>query len=103
MKTVNVTEAKAQAESQPQKRGRLVVIASNNTIAGRAVHFVQHPLLSGCNHNLWIPVSADETWFVALERILVANGIAENVTGITPLRECAEFTDFEIIFNHKVI
>lgn len=103
MKTVKVTEAKVQAESQPQARGNLVVIASNSTIAGRAVHFVQHQLLSGCNYNLWFPVSADETWFVALERILVANGIAENVTSITPLRECSEYTDFEIIFNHKVV
>lgn len=103
MNTVSATDAGEQAGSLPETRGRLIVIASNNTIAGRAVHFVQHPLLSGSNHNLWIPVSADETWFVALERILVANGIAENVTCIRPLRECAEYTDFEIIFNHKVI
>lgn len=88
------------AESLPEGRGRLVALVARNK-TGRGIHFAQHPLLSGSNFNLWIPVASDESWFVAVERILVMNGVAENVTSVTPFTE-DECSDLEIIFNRRI-
>ncbi|MCK8417643.1 hypothetical protein [Erwinia amylovora] len=86
--------------AQPETRAKLIAITTN---AVRGIHFCNHPLLSGSNFNLWFPVSPDESWFVAIERILTMNGVAENVTSVTPIREAVEYTDFEIIFNRNVV
>lgn len=90
-----------ESASPSESRGRLTAITCN-TKNGRGIHFCNDLLLNGSNFNLWFPVSADETWFVAIERILLMNGVAQNVTSVVALRECEEYTDFEIIFNRPV-
>lgn len=73
------------------------------TAQGRGVHFCNHPLLSGDNSNLWFPIGNNEDWFAAVERILIMNGLAENLTSLSPLRDGPEYTDWKATYNRKVI
>ncbi len=79
-----------------------VTVTGCETKRGRGVHFCNHPLLSGQNANLWFPVGEGETWFEAVERILVMNALAENLTTLKPLREGDDFNDWQAVYNRKV-
>ncbi|WP_246874368.1 hypothetical protein [Pantoea ananatis] len=80
-----------------------VIVTGCRTKEGMRIHFCKHPLLSGINSNLWFPVSREEGWFDAIERILTMNGLAENLTELEILRNCAEYTDWRAIYNRKVM
>ncbi|SFF37471.1 hypothetical protein SAMN03159428_04882 [Kosakonia radicincitans] len=80
-----------------------VVVTGCMTKQGRGIHFCSHPLLSGINSNLWIPIGDNEDWFAAVERVLIMNGLAENLTDLAPLRDCEEYTDWKATYNRKVI
>lgn len=82
-------------------RGEIKAITYNGK-NGRGVHFIQHGLLSGNNYNIWFPVAKDESWFVAVERVLMMNGIAENVTSCDPIGGSKDIPDLKIIFNNRI-
>lgn len=73
------------------------------TAQGRGIHFCNHPLLSGDNSNLWFPIGDKESWFMAVERILVINGLAENLVSLTPLRDEPGYMDWRATYNRKVM
>lgn len=97
----SVVRQKHKTDAMPEGRDSVIAI-TNNADCERGIHFVQHSVLSGSNHNLWFPIGAEESWFTAIERILIMNGIAENVTAITCINEKEEYQDFKIIFNRRV-
>ena len=78
------------------------IVTGCSTPQGRGVHFCDHPLLSGDNSNLWFPVCSGESWFEAVERILIMNGLAENLVKLTPLRE-GNYIDWKATWNRRVI
>ncbi|CAH6375643.1 hypothetical protein [Pantoea agglomerans] len=78
------------------------IVTGCDTAQGRGVHFCDHPLLSGDNSNLWFPVGSEESWFEAVERILIMNGLAENLVNLTPLRE-GNYIDWKATWNRRVI
>lgn len=82
-------------------RGELTVTGSE-TRYGRGIHVCNDPLLSGINSNLWFPLDPTESWFTAIERVLMMNGVAENVVRIDPLRDCAAYHDWKVVYNRKV-
>jgi len=83
-------------------RGELTVTCSENTGYGRGVHVCSDPLLSGINSNLWFPLNPAEDWHAGIERVLTINGVAQNVVRLVPLRDCAECSDFKVIYNRKI-
>lgn len=84
-------------------RASIVVTGCITSRGGRGIHFCSHPLLSGVNANLWFPVGEGEDWFAAVERVLIMNGQAENLTALEPLRDCKEYTDWKATYNRKII
>ncbi|OIX90674.1 MULTISPECIES: hypothetical protein [Pantoea] len=80
-----------------------VVVTTCATSQGKGIHFCNHALLSGINCNLWFPVAEEESWFQAVERILIMNGLAENLVRLEPLSEWVEYSDWRAIFNVKII
>lgn len=98
----DITEQLARSAVTRELRGA-VVATGCVTAQGRGVHFCNDPLLSGINCNLWFPVGDGEEWFAAIERILVMNGVAENLVRLDPLQDCREYTDWNVIYNRKVI
>ncbi|WP_028715636.1 hypothetical protein [Pantoea ananatis] len=79
-----------------------VTVTGCETKRGRGVHFCGHSLLSGHNANMWFPVAEAESWFEAVERILVMNGLAENLCRLEPLRKGSDYNDWRAIYNRKV-
>lgn len=79
------------------------IVTGSMTPQGRCVHFCDHPLLSGVNDNLWFPVGHNESWFEAVERILILNGLAENLVNLSPLREGGGYSDWKATWNRRVI
>ncbi|OFC63638.1 hypothetical protein BBW68_00805 [Candidatus Erwinia dacicola] len=53
--------------------------------SGRGFHFCNHPLLSGSNSDLWFPRQEGESLHEAVERVMVMNHQAENVTRLEPV------------------
>ncbi|WP_210478248.1 hypothetical protein [Pantoea ananatis] len=78
------------------------VIVTCSEVKGRGVHFCNHPQLSGHNENLWFPVGAKESWFIAVERILVMNGLADKLLELNPLRD-GDFSDFRATYSRTII
>ncbi|QKJ89324.1 hypothetical protein PMPD1_4426 (plasmid) [Paramixta manurensis] len=99
----DVEEKLARSVMTETVRASVIVTGCVTKQGGRGIHFCSHPLLSGVNSNLWLPVGKEEEWFAAVERVLIMNGLAENLTALTPLRECAEYTDWKATYNRKVI
>ncbi|MGG6101310.1 hypothetical protein [Pantoea allii] len=99
----DVAEALARSAMTENVRASVTVTGCMTKLGGRGIHFCSHPLLSGVNSNLWFPVGENETWFSAVERVLVMNGLAENLTALDPLRDCKEYTDWKATYNRKVI
>ncbi|WP_455865257.1 hypothetical protein [Pantoea agglomerans] len=92
----------ARCSATRQLRGELTITCSE-TKQGRGVHVCNDPLLSGINSNLWFPLSAGEDWHAGIERVLVMNGVGENVVRLEPLRDCLEYRDFKVIYNRKIL
>ncbi|WP_340621907.1 hypothetical protein [Xenorhabdus siamensis] len=79
-------------------RQRVTVIVSELD-SGFGVHFCNHGLLSGSNHNLWWPLSESAQPFTEIENIMVMNKIAKNVALIILVRREKKFTDYEVVYN----
>lgn len=79
-----------------------VIVTGCETKQGRGVHFCNEPLLSGINSNLWFPLSAGDDWFTGIERILVMNGVAENVVSLTPLNDGLAYRDWRVRYNRRI-
>lgn len=80
-----------------------VIVSGCETKHGRGIHFCNDELLSGDNHNLWFPLNADDDWFTGIERVLVMNGLAENVVHITPLNDGSGYQDWRVKYNLRVV
>lgn len=96
--TESTTTQEAAGELAATGRGVLTVLETHNESV-RGLHFCNHALLSGSNYNLWFPLVPDDDVFTVLERILVMNGVAVNLTRISSLRSCPEYTDWLVTFN----
>lgn len=88
--------------SSANESRRKVIVTGCVTTHGRGIHFCNNELLSGANHNLWFPLNADDDWFSGIERVLVMNGLAENVVNLTPLGGDG-YHDWEVKYNPRVI
>lgn len=80
-----------------------LTVTGSETGYGRGIHVCNDPLLSGINSNLWFPLNPEESWFVGIERVLMMNGVAENVVRIDSLRDCAAYHDWKVVYNRNVI
>ncbi|AOO59903.1 hypothetical protein AN237_25515 (plasmid) [Raoultella ornithinolytica] len=80
-----------------------VIVTGCVTKTGRGIHFCNHKLLSGANHNLWFPLNSDDDWFSGIERVLVMNGLAENVVKLSPLNDGKDYHDWKVIYNIRVV
>lgn len=81
---------------------RRVTVIEARLDAGRALHFCGHPVLSGADSNLWFPLRDDEDLFQAVERIMVMNHQAVNVTGMTPVVEYPAGRDWQTTYNVRL-
>lgn len=77
----------------------VICLAQEN---GRVLHFCGHPVLSGANHDLWFPVGQDENLFQAIERLMVTNHQAVNVTRVEKLAGFAHCEDVRVTYNAPV-
>lgn len=84
------------------KRCSVMIICAEQC-SGRAVHFCCHPVLSGSNHDLWFSVLAGETWFQAVERIMVMNHQALNVVRLDPVNSGESYLDQRVIYNGPTV
>ncbi|PHM37572.1 hypothetical protein Xmau_03788 [Xenorhabdus mauleonii] len=67
------------------------------------IHFCNNPILSGSNSDLWFPLSNEDSIFRGIERIMVMNHIAQNVTSIKEIRKNGKDSfDYEVIYNREV-
>ncbi|MEQ0006760.1 hypothetical protein ABLU95_11065 [Klebsiella sp. GG_Kp146] len=80
-----------------------VIVTGCVTKIGRGIHFCNNELLSGANHNLWFPLNSDDDWFSGIERVLVINGVAENVVKLSPLNDGKDYHDWKVIYNCRVV
>ncbi|EQC0103626.1 hypothetical protein NGI08_23435 [Klebsiella michiganensis] len=80
-----------------------VIVTGCVTKHGRGIHFCNNELLSGANHNLWFPLNSDDDWFSGIERVLVMNGLAENVVNLTPLNDGKDYHDWKVMYNCRII
>ncbi|MGJ0638924.1 hypothetical protein [Xenorhabdus bovienii] len=79
-------------------RQRVTVIVCELN-AGLGFHFCNHYLLSGNNHDLWWPLSEKEKLFTEIEKVMVMNHVAHNVTFINKLRHSNKAIDYEVVYN----
>ncbi|EML8490058.1 hypothetical protein WAB73_003288 [Salmonella enterica subsp. enterica] len=70
--------------------------------SGRALHFCGHPVLSGANHDLWFPLGETDDLFQAIERLMVTNHQAVNVTRVEKLAGFALSEDLRVTYNAPV-
>jgi hypothetical protein len=69
-----------------------VIVAPINGV--ECLHFCSTGLQG---EDKWFPIR--QGLFVTIEVLLVAFGIAHNVTSVNELRECGESTDYEVVYN----
>lgn len=67
--------------------------------SGRGFHFCGHPVLSGSNSDLWFPRNEGESLHQAVERVMVMNHQAENVTRLEPVSEHPHGGDWSVEYN----
>ena len=89
------------AVSSTIQRCSIIVICSELS-SGRAIHFCGHPVLTGSCHHIWFSVQDGETWFEAVERVMVMNHQAVNVVRLEPLHTGGEFCDQKVIYNGHI-
>jgi hypothetical protein len=78
------------------QRAELTVIVS--TINGhKAFHFTNTKLRK---EDIWFPMS-EESLFLQIERVMVTNQVAWNVTDIEVLRIGQSFTDYRVTYNQR--
>ncbi|MBC8947412.1 hypothetical protein [Xenorhabdus indica] len=90
-----------------------VILAVQNEIP--SVHFCNHPVLSGSNSNLWIPIGSysanpmdlfravgHSDLFRAIEDIMIANYCCHNVVSVQQvLQLTSSCMDFKVIYNER--
>lgn len=99
----DIEEKLARCAMTEDMRGSVIVTGSLTRPGGKGIHFCSHPLLSGINGDLWFPVAEGEDWFAAVERVLIMNRLAVNLTALVHLRDCRDFTDWKATYNRKVV
>lgn len=78
---------------QTEHRAKVVVIVA--PINGvESLHFCGTELQG---EDKWFPIR--QGLFVTIEVLMVAFGIAHNVTSVSELRECGKSTDYEVVYN----
>lgn len=88
------------AETVMARRELTVICAELNS--GRALHFCDHPVLSCVNHDVWFPIGQTENLFQAIERVMVTNHQAVNVTRTEVLSRTERSEDHRVTFNVPV-
>ncbi|EJU24084.1 hypothetical protein HMPREF1144_0306 [Klebsiella sp. OBRC7] len=48
-------------------------------------------------------MNSDDDWFSGIERVLVMNGVAENVVKLSPLNDGKDYHDWKVIYNCRVV
>ncbi|ECE0486546.1 hypothetical protein KX75_20485 [Salmonella enterica subsp. enterica] len=87
----------------PNVPGRYELTVICTTLkSGRALHFCGHPVLSGANHDLWFPLGEADDLFQAIERLMVTNHQAVNVTRVETLAGFACCEDLRVTYNAPV-
>ncbi|MEL7631738.1 hypothetical protein AAGW04_22450 [Pectobacterium aroidearum] len=66
---------------------------------GVGFHFCSHDLLSGSNSNLWFPLHDKTQLHQEVERVMVMNHLAINVTRLDPVRSTDKSTDYTVTYN----
>ncbi|MGV6481431.1 hypothetical protein ACT2VT_000857 [Pantoea agglomerans] len=71
------------------------------TLAGETkhVHFCAPSLLSGINHDIWFPLSADEEWITGIEHILRINRLADRVASLTVILDNHQYKDWKVLYT----
>ncbi|MEQ9883256.1 hypothetical protein ABRP83_13880 [Pectobacterium brasiliense] len=67
--------------------------------SGLGFHFCSHELLSGSNSNLWFPLHDKAHLHQEVERVMVMNHLAINVTRLDPLWSSDKSTDYTVTYN----
>lgn len=87
-----------QTPSQNSPRATVVILVC--PINGRrSFHFCAIELLQGSNNDLWWPLADGADLFSAIEEVMTVNGIAHNVTDVTPIAVQGKCTDYRVTFN----
>lgn len=67
--------------------------------SGVGFHFCSHDLFSGSNSNLWFPLHDKAQLHQEVERVMVMNHQAINVTRLDRLRSTDRSTDYTVTYN----
>ncbi|QQK74054.1 hypothetical protein HG702_22310 (plasmid) [Pectobacterium versatile] len=67
--------------------------------SGLGFHFCSHDLLSGSNSNLWFPLHDKAQLHQEVERVMVMNHQAINVTRLDPVSCTNTSTDYTVTYN----
>lgn len=95
------------------RKSVIVTLAVQNEIP--SVHFCHHPVLSGSNSDLWIPIGSysanpmdlfravgHSELFRAIEDIMIANYYCHNIVSVQQrLQLTSSCMDFEVIYNEN--
>ncbi|HCB0310289.1 TPA: hypothetical protein MYM46_005857 [Klebsiella variicola subsp. variicola] len=46
-------------------------------------------------------MSSEEDWFSGIERVLMMNGLAENVVKLSPLNDGEVYHDWKVTYNRR--
>ena len=86
--------------SQSLRPHVLLIVAELDT--GLGFHFCAHSLLSGSNNNLWFPLEDENTLFAMVEKVMVMNHAAHNVTDIERIHSGDQHVDYKVTYNPEV-
>ncbi|QFS87571.1 hypothetical protein FIU96_12045 [Marinobacter sp. THAF39] len=75
-----------------------VVIIVSEVNGNRAIHFTSGKLQV---NDLWFPITQENSLFRGVERVLVTNGIAHNVSFMKLLRVTPTSKDWEVTYNES--
>lgn len=81
---------------------RNVTVLVSKLDNGKGFHFCNHPVLSGCDANLWFPLEDDESLFKAVEKVMAMNHVAVNIVRLDPIREYQNGQDIDVVYNVKL-
>lgn len=87
-----------QVRSNSRDSVTIIVCPVRGTLA---VHFCAIPVLQGQNCDLWWPCPAGSDLHQVVEEIMIANGVACNVTRLETLRQQGKSVDYLVIFNRQ--
>lgn len=85
------------APEKPERETCTLIVCELDS--GLGFHFCSHGLFSGSNSNLWFPLHDKAKLHQEVERVMVMNHQAINVTRLDPLRSTETSTDYTVTYN----